>query len=84
MYEVFDRPFLAADTWHTNHDDDRNRFFVTLHQVVLDPAFNPDRLGDYIRQKKRIDDGHLLSSTVQDLVSMAWAVRDYFKANGII
>jgi hypothetical protein len=84
LYEAFDN-FLEVGTWHTRHPSDEGRFFVVLHTVVKDPRFNPDQLGEYIRQKKKIsrDDENLLNVAVDQYVAAAWAVKDYLKANGL-
>jgi hypothetical protein len=38
-------------------------------------------MGEYIKAKKKVTrDDHPLAGTVRDLVSNAWAVRDYFTA----
>lgn len=79
-YSVFDS-FLSRDTWHTNHDNDLFVFYRCLQQVVDDPHFNPESMGHYIKTKKKIStDDHPLAGAVGDLVSNAWAVRDYFTA----
>ena len=83
LYEAFD-DFLHVDTWHTRHPNDEERFFVALEKVVKIPKFNPDDLGEYMRQKKRVsrDDEQLHFNTAIDhYVAAAWAVKDYLKAN---
>ncbi|AZS22322.1 hypothetical protein [Caulobacter sp. FWC26] len=78
MYETFDR-FLATDTWHTTHDNDQERFYVALSQVIDHPDFNPDQMGEYMRRAKNVDraseDG--FGPRIDSLVTAAWAIRDY-------
>jgi hypothetical protein len=50
LYEAFDN-FLNTGTWHTIHPNDEERFFVALEKVIKDSKFNPDQLGEYMRQK---------------------------------
>jgi hypothetical protein len=83
MYEAFDK-FLQADTWHTRHPSDEERFFVALEKVVKKPGFNPDDLGEYIRQKKalsRDDEENSFNIATDHYVAAAWAVKDYLRAN---
>ena len=85
MYAAFDN-FLAVGTWHTRHPLDEQRFYKALHQVVTDPKFNPDKLGEYMREKKRVsrdDAGNTFNATIDQYVSAAWAVKDYLKANNL-
>ena len=79
-YNVFD-PFLARDTWHTNHDNDLFAFYRCLQKIIDDPDFSPDGMGEYIKARKNVTtDGHPLAGAVRTLVSNAWAVRNYFTA----
>ena len=83
MYEAFDK-FLARGTWHTQHQLDEDFFFVSLASVIKDPKFNPDALGEYIRQKtgvSRDDRENLLNVGIDRYVAAAWAVRGYLKVN---
>jgi hypothetical protein len=78
-YSVFDK-FLRVDTWLSGHPNDEERFFKCLHEVVTLPDFNADAMGEYLKQKKGVtSDDHLYSSTIRDLVTKAWAVRDYLQ-----
>lgn len=49
MYEAFDR-FCRVHTWETMHGHDERRFEEALAEVVHDPLFSPDAMGDYIRR----------------------------------
>ncbi len=49
MYEVFDR-FCRVHTWETMHGHDERRFEEALAEVVHDPLFSPDAMGDHIRR----------------------------------
>jgi hypothetical protein len=83
LYEAFDN-FLNVDTWHTRHANDEHRFFVALCQVIDNPKFNPDEMGEYMRQKKRVsrDDEQMHFNVAIDFyVAAAWAVKGYLKAN---
>jgi hypothetical protein len=84
MYQVFDG-FIGVDTWHTCHPLDESRFFLALNQVVRDPNFSPDAMGDYFRSKlsRTYDrDTNPFESAVVHYVSAAWAVRDFLAAIG--
>lgn len=49
MYDVFDR-FCRVHTWETMHGHDERRFEDALAEVVHDPLFSPEAMGDYIRR----------------------------------
>jgi hypothetical protein len=85
LYEAFDK-FLNTDTWHTRHAYDEERFFIALEKVIKDPQFNPDRLGEYMREKKNVsrdDAENAFNFDIDHYVAAAWAVKDYLKANGL-
>lgn len=48
MYEVFDS-FCKIPTWNTSHPLDVDRFRAALAEVVHEPDFSPEAMGDYIR-----------------------------------
>ena len=82
MYETFDR-FLRGSTWHTNHDNDRRRFFELLAPLIRSPDFNPDQMGEHMREKTGAGigyDNHPFRAYIDKLVSDAWAVQDFLKA----
>jgi hypothetical protein len=79
-HRVFDT-FLSVDTWHTTHPLDDRRFFWALSEVVEDPDFNPEAMGDHFRKVKAVtSDQHPFASRIDSLVSKAWAVREYLEA----
>jgi hypothetical protein len=85
MYEVFD-PYLKTDTWHTSHPLDDQRFFRALNEVVKNPNFNPDEMGRYMREQKKVsrdDNTNPFNSVIDDRVSNAWAVKEFLEANGL-
>jgi hypothetical protein len=85
MYKAFDS-FLGIDTWHTRHPSDEERFFIALKKVVKEPHFNPDRMGEYIREKtgvSRNDEENPFNESIDHYVSAAWSVRDYLSANDL-
>lgn len=49
MYEIFDS-FCRVHSWETMHGHDERRFEEALGEVVHDPLFSPDAMGDYIRR----------------------------------
>ncbi|SFV26843.1 hypothetical protein SAMN05216456_0130 [Devosia crocina] len=51
MYEVFDS-YLNRDTWHAREEAEDEAFFTALGQVLANPGFDPDAMGDYMRQAK--------------------------------
>jgi hypothetical protein len=84
MYQVFDG-FLAMDTWHTRHALDERRFFEALSSVVKDSNFDPEKMGEYFRQKTRStihanDNKHPFEHAIAHYVAAAWAVKDYLAA----
>jgi hypothetical protein len=86
MYRAFDK-FLAVPTWHTNHDADGGRFYLALHQVVKNAAFNPDAMADYMHQKLGVPRGganNCSDEAIRRYTSAAWAVRDYLNATRAI
>jgi hypothetical protein len=81
-YNEFD-PFLRVDTWHTGHHYDEQRFYRCLAQVVEDPGFSPESMGNYMREAKKIapdDHDHPFAMTIRELVTKAWAVREFLQA----
>jgi len=78
-YNVFD-PFVARDTWHTFHPLDERMFFQCLHKVVHDAEFSPEKMGEYIREARKIGDDSPFVQDVATLVSKAWTVKDYLEA----
>lgn len=79
-YEVFDS-FLRVDTWHTSHPLDDKRFFLCLHNVVREPDFSAEAMGEYMRVAKRVDsDDHPFAQRINSLVGKAWAVHEYLEA----
>jgi hypothetical protein len=80
-YSVFD-PFLNRDTWHTHHPIDGQIFYGCLDQVVREPDFSAEAMGDYFRSAKQLDRAHPLNQAVDSYVTRAWAVRNYLEATG--
>jgi hypothetical protein len=84
MYQAFDS-FLQIDTWHTRHPTDEERFFVALSKVVRNSKFNPDEMGEYMRQKTgsgAARGSHPFELAIDHYVAAAWAVQDYISATG--
>ena len=83
MYSAFD-PFLLVGTWHTNHDLDNERFDQALNTVVDDPAFDPNVMGDYMRQQKNVVNGQpaAFEDRIEQLVARAWAVKEFLETTG--
>ena len=80
-YEVFD-PFLERDTWQFPHPLEDRAFYRCLKNVVEQPEFAPEILGDYIRRAKGVDsDDHPFAERISNLVKNARAVREYLAAN---
>jgi len=84
MYRAFDK-FLARNTWHTRHPNDEKIFFLALSSVVKNSKFNPEELGEYMRQKTgpspNVKD-HPFDDVIAHYVAAAWAVKDYLAATG--
>jgi hypothetical protein len=83
MYEAFDK-FLAMDTWYSAHPLDGKRFFQALDHVVRDEAFDADAMGKYMFQKTGIlrNTNDSRAGRIAELISAAWAVREYLDATG--
>ena len=82
MYEVFDT-FLGKETWHTRHDFDEIRFFRCLKEIVKKPAFDPDKMGEYLQEKAGVaqeDEESPINLAIKHYVAEAWAVKDYLTA----
>jgi hypothetical protein len=80
-YEVFNS-FLDVDTWHTGHPNDDERFHGALDQVVENPDFEPEKMGEYMRKRKNIaQDDHEspLAKHIDDRTRDAWAVKDHYR-----
>jgi hypothetical protein len=78
MYEAFDS-FLSIETWHTTHPLDEKRFFRALAQIVEDPDFSADELGNYLREHVDVPPGtdDYRNEAIDRYVAAAWAVREY-------
>lgn len=77
---------MGVDTWHISHPYDKERFFKALHQMIREPNFNPDEMGEYMRRKacvSRDDDDNVYNQAIDDYVTAAWTLKDYLKANGL-
>lgn len=84
MYKVFD-PFLAADTWHTSHPLDSERFYVALAQLVRNAEFSPDEMRDYMFRQTGVDPDNPEDSRVQAIderTHEAWAIREFLEVTG--
>jgi hypothetical protein len=77
MYDAFDS-FLAGSTWHTLHASDEERFLTALNKVVTTPGFNPEEMGEYMRQKVGARNADI-DSAIDRYTSDAWAVYTYLK-----
>jgi hypothetical protein len=83
-YSVFDK-FLAVETWHTSHPLDDKRFFLCLHEIVDLSDFSAQAMGEHMRAAKGVDSHeHHYAQRIDDLVSKAYAVRDYLEATEIV
>lgn len=81
MYSAFDH-YLGHETWHSNHEYDRQRFLRALREVLDDEGFNADDMGQYMRTKIGIPDSDHESAFARKIahdVQDAWAIRDYLK-----
>ncbi|CAN7209215.1 hypothetical protein LJR225_000730 [Phenylobacterium sp. LjRoot225] len=82
IYSVFDS-FLDSDTWFKGETSDNEGFFLALSQIVQDPGFSPQRMGDYIgaRMQSKLDSQYL-DGTIHRLAGYAEVVHGYLKAVG--
>lgn len=82
MYDVFDS-YLDADTWHTNHPLDEQRFLRSLGKVVRDTNFNPDDMGSYMLSNKGLNrnnqDDAVLVSVINKRVVQAWVIQEFLE-----
>jgi hypothetical protein len=82
MFEPLDQ-FLAVRTWYTREVPDQQRFFSGLKTIVSEhPGFDPNRLGNYIIEKKT---GEIERGTLEEArrfyVAAATAVKRYLEAD---
>jgi hypothetical protein len=80
MYEKLDS-FMVTDTWHTRHPSDEKRFFAVLHELLKNPSFNPDQMGEYMREKVGIEADDHAYQAIDHYTDAAWAVKGYVEAN---
>ena len=82
MYEAFDS-YLNIETWHTAHPLDNERFYRCLAKVVRDPNFNPDEMGEYMRDQKGLDRDNAhhedFNEVIDRRVSQAWAIKYFLR-----
>jgi hypothetical protein len=79
MYEAMNG-WLDMETWHTPEEPDRERFFRGLDKIIDNRDFNPDKMGEYCRQRRNIaaeDHESHLAKVIDDRVQDAWAVKEY-------
>ncbi|MGN7772189.1 hypothetical protein [Phyllobacterium sp. 22552] len=83
MYEALDN-FFDTENWHSNHAIQDREFARALHEVVHKKDFSPEEMRNYIRQKHGLtgETNSEKDRAVDRLVAKAWAVREYFDANG--
>lgn len=81
LYAAFDN-FLDSETWYTSHAFDEDRFYSALAQVVRNPQFSADNMGEYFRRKNNVTHDHPLGDTIQRLVCKADAVWEYLRRTG--
>jgi len=79
-YSVFDS-FCKIPTWNTTHPLDERRFMQALGQVVGDPDFSAEAMGQHIREHCTdpmwgISDGEM-DTTIERLVRDAEAVQAF-------
>ena len=77
MYQVFDA-FLARDTWYKFHPNDQELFYIALSQIVHNPDFSPERMGEYMTQQTR----GAFSEMIRGYTERATVVRNYLDATG--
>lgn len=82
-YTVFD-DFCKTPTWDTTHALDERRFNNALKEVVDDPSFSPEEMGDYIQRNHSSPiwpkTPEELAKVIQRLIEKAWAVKDFQNA----
>lgn len=85
MYEVFDK-FLDRETWYSKHSIDEQVFYVCLDKVISNEGFDPEVLGNYLRDKIRLsgNDDDVFNRAIDHYVKEAWAIKDFLKTNNYI
>jgi hypothetical protein len=76
IYQAFDF-FMGTETWYKDNRFDNEVFFLALHEVVKDPAFNPDTMAAYMRSKVPDDPEHMFYRRIDQLREWAWGIKDY-------
>lgn len=81
MYQALDN-FLNSSTWHSGHALDLQSFHLALNDIVDQPAFHADQMGNYMLAAKGITVGSnpTYEKAIDDLVAAAHAVRDFLQA----
>lgn len=82
-YPVFEK-FCKTPTWDTTHALDEGRFNDALHEVVMDPDFSPEAMGEYIRQNHSSPiwpkTPEQIDQVIKRLVGDAWVVKNFVGA----
>lgn len=83
MYDEFEK-LVQGGTWHTGKPSDEKRFNLALARVVDRADFSPDVMGERMLTAIEARSGLRANYAyiVRDLVSRAWAVRDFLQATG--
>ena len=76
--------WLAPSTWHTNHDNDMNRWYEFVNQYQRDHGFQvPESdLKELIVRKAEIENNDALKETVSERISLAYNILDFLKHTG--
>lgn len=85
MYKALD-PYLTTDTWHTGHPYDDARFFKGLREIIAEPGFNADMMGEYTRTKLGVDrdepEHESFNRAIDHRVIQADAIREFNYGQG--
>jgi hypothetical protein len=78
------RSWLGAGTWHTNHNNDMDRWYDFVDQYQRDHGFEIDEtaLREHIEQAVGESVNEALRNVIRRRISLAYDILDFLKRTG--
>lgn len=81
--------WLGPETWHTNHDEDMNRWYDFVNQYQRDHGYTIDEVAlretiEYKLTKKIGErfDNEILRKEIRERISLAYNILDFLEHTG--
>ena len=80
MYDVMNK-YIGVNTWYTSHPADDERFYKALSEIVRNPDFSAEAMGDYLREKTDCygnnEHNKVILDEINRRVTEAYAIRQF-------